>query len=99
MLPAMTSGAIYDTRRPVGVGPAAAPGRVPGGPKIQDPGTPGFGIAGSARVGGSARRPSPPPGGCRPWGGGSDFFEKKIPKNGFLGDVCVEKIDFLGKLL
>ena len=36
---------------------------------------------------------------CRPWVLGSDFFEKKFPKNGFFGDVCVEKIDCLGKLL
>ena len=36
----------------------------------------GFGIAGSARVGGSARRPSPR---GRPWVLGSDFF-KKFPE-------------------
>ena len=40
---------------------------------------PGFGIAGSARVGGSARGPDPG-GGCRPWLLGSDFFEIFFPK-------------------
>ena len=62
----------------------------------------GFGIARSARVGGSAREPDPPVGG----GGGADpgfwgaIFLKNFPeKMAFFGDVCVEKIDFLGKLL
>ena len=55
-----------------------------------------FGIAGSARVGGSARRALP--GGADPgfWGA---IFLIFFPKNSFLGDVCVEKIDFFGKLL
>ena len=64
-----------------------------------------FGIAGSARVGVSARRARL--GGCRPLVLGSDFFEKNIPKNGFLGgclcrenrlfwEVFVEKMDCAG---
>ena len=71
--------------------------------RASNPHKSGFGIAGSARVGGSARRPSPPPG-CRPWVLGSDFFEKISPKNGVLGgclcrenrlfwEVVVEKMD------
>ena len=57
----------------------------------------GFGIAGSARVGGSARGTDPP--GGRPWLLGSDFLKKIPEKMAFLGDVCVEKNDFFGKLL
>jgi len=30
---------------------------------------------------------------------GSNFFEKIFPKNGFLGDVCVEKIDFFWEVV
>ena len=53
----------------------------------------GFGIARSAPVGGSARRP----GGGRPWVLESNFFENFSRKMAFFGDVCVEKIDFLGE--
>ena len=57
----------------------------------------GFGIAGSARVGGSARGPDPR--GGRPVVLGSNFFDFFYRKMAFWGDVCVEKIDFFGKLL
>ena len=47
---------------------------------------PGFGIAGSARVGGSARGPDPPVGGGVPTlGFGERFFEKFPQKWLFLG--------------
>ena len=54
-----------------------------------------FGIAGSARVGESARSPPPVP----TLGFGERFFWKKNPAKCLFGDVCAEKIDFFGKLL
>ena len=68
----------------------------------------GFGIAGSARVGGSARRPSPG-GGTDPGFWGAIFFEffpekwlfggMFVKRKSTFGEVVVEKMDFFGKFL
>ena len=59
----------------------------------------GFGIAGSARVGGSARGPDPPPPRVPTLGFGERFFEKNSRKMAFFWEVCVEKIDFICKVV
>ena len=60
---------------------------------------PGFGIARSAPVGRRVGTAAMPLGGGATLGFGERFFCKFSPKMGFLGDVCVEKIDFLGNFL